>query len=88
MRMTKEQVIEFVNNAESNAFEVRAYKSKVCDLCGEPKNWDFYITSVKLRQFAGVPERIITNLCDHVTKHICTECFIKLFDREAKCDQK
>lgn len=83
MKMTKEKALELISNAESNCFDVYVYKTKTCELCNEPTGWDFKITSARLAHSIDIPKRLITNNNSHITKHICKECFIKIFDKEA-----
>lgn len=54
---------------------------KPCDLCGKEES-EFTVTSKHLSHIVkNIPGRLRGNR-RHISKHICTECFVKLFDKE------
>ena len=56
---------------------------KPCDLCGKEES-EFTVTSKHLSHVVeNIPDRLRGNR-SHISKHICTECFVKLFDKEQK----
>lgn len=53
---------------------------KPCDLCGKEES-EFTVTSKHLSHIVkNIPDRLRGNI-SHISKHICTECFVKLFDK-------
>jgi hypothetical protein len=54
---------------------------KPCDLCGKEES-EFTVTSKHLSHIVeNIPDRLRGN-SSHIHKHICTECFVKLFDND------
>lgn len=51
-----------------------------CDLC-KNKGYEFVITSKHLRDSVDVKLKY-KGQTSHVVKHICTDCFVKLFPEE------
>lgn len=53
-----------------------------CDLCGTDTDVEFTVTSKHL--YWILPEalqKLNTTRTDHIAKHICEKCFIKIFDK-------
>ena len=50
---------------------------RVCDLCGAEKP-EFTVTSKHLGYVLKDLKEFVTET-DHITKHICTDCFLKIF---------
>ena len=54
---------------------------KSCDLCGKEES-EFTVTNKHLSYIVkNIPNRLRGNR-SHISKHICAECFVKLFDKE------
>ena len=50
---------------------------RICDLCGAEKP-EFTVTSKHLGYMLKDLKEFVTET-DHITKHICTDCFLKIF---------
>ena len=66
-----------------HCFEEKSKKLRVCDLCGAEKP-EFTITSKHLVCCLKELSRFNSNGTDHINKHICVKCFVKIFDKEIK----
>jgi hypothetical protein len=66
-----------------HCFEQRSKKIRVCDLCGAEKP-EFTITSKHLANCLGELKRFNSHGTDHINKHICTNCFIKIFKKTVR----
>lgn len=54
-----------------------------CELCGK-EDCEFVVTSKHVTYWVkGVPDYLKGNN-SHIHKHICTECFLKIFDKGDK----
>lgn len=54
---------------------------KPCDLCGKEES-EFTVTSKHLSHIVkNIPDRLRGNR-SHISKHICTECFVNSLIRE------
>lgn len=51
-----------------------------CELCGS-KNCEFVISSKHLNYWVKNIPDYLRGKTNHIHKHICTECFLKIFDK-------
>ena len=58
-------------------------KMRICDLCGAEYP-EFTVTSKHLDVMLPELERYHSPKTSHITKHICTKCFKKIFKKEKK----
>ncbi len=77
--MTKEKAIEFIQNSDYTDFSVTPIAKRLCDLCGKPKSRDFKIECKKIFGAVSLGYEFKKIKGSRITKHICTDCFVKLF---------
>ncbi len=83
--MKKDDAIKMIQESDCNNFTVICvYPKKVCDLCKKPRDREFTITAKHCygHNEAGIKLRYPESRGRRITKHICTECFVKLFPEE------
>lgn len=77
--MNKQSAIEFIQKSDYTDFMVTVQTKRVCDLCKEPKSRDFKIECKKLFGAVDLGYKFKKIKESRITKHICTDCFVKLF---------
>lgn len=77
--MNKQSAIEYIQKSDYADFKVIPQAKRVCDLCKEPKSRDFKIECKKLSGAVDLGYKFKKVKESRITKHICTDCFVKLF---------
>lgn len=79
--MTKEEAMKIIEESCFNDFDVRCYnkKNRLCDLCKKDVPRDFVITGKFLHGGNFRNYKLKTDGNKRIAKHICVECFIRLF---------
>jgi hypothetical protein len=75
--MTKTEALEYIKNSNATNFTIYGSCVKYCDLCHKPSEREFTIESKHL--LSSLKHRYKSTGTSRVRKHICEECFIKLF---------
>jgi len=78
--MTKEEAIKKIQESPAEDFEVRENKrGKKCDLC---RNYAYREFTVMSKHIAGCVKGLKSTGSSHITKHICVECYKRLFPED------
>jgi preprotein translocase subunit Sss1 len=79
--MNKDEALKYIENSTDKEFKITSYTrpKKVCDLCKKPSDREFYIQAKHIGN-TNKSTYIFNNAgIRRITKHICTDCFVKLF---------
>lgn len=79
--MNKTESIKYIQNSDATDFVVKAVTpyTRQCDLCKAYTYREFTITS---KHITGCVKGIKNTGTSHITKHICIDCYKKLFPED------
>lgn len=86
--LTKDEAIRYINNSPNKLFEVKSISYRVCELCKQPVKYglEFKIESKHISNIDGLKSRPYvfknTGKSSHLVKHICSDCYAKLFPED------
>lgn len=82
--MTKEEAMKAITESPCNDFDVRCCnrKRRSCDLCKRQVPRDFVITGKFLQGGNFRNYKLKTDGNKHIAKHICIDCYIRLFPED------
>ena len=80
--MTKEEAINYIQNSDANSFNIQIRKTnrQICDLCKQVTEREFFISAKHIGEEVGKKGyKFKKSKYQRITKHICVDCFVKLF---------